>query len=185
MIVSKARHRGDILEFTIKNTNHLFVSGATFNMFVRGEDWKAENERSSSSSSSSNGGKNNAFGMQHSDENGAAGSSATATVTTPINRDEYTSSESLPHKLHGNSKNVNSNHISISINRFVHRHQQQVSACIIIFAVLKRKYRRKQNHTLKHTLNALAANKLLNVIIGYIPRMSIFRVKKKSKNNRK
>lgn len=44
---------------------------------------------------------------------------------------------------------------------------------------MKRKYRRKQNHTLKHTLNALAANKLLNVIIGYIPRMNIFRVKKK------
>lgn len=96
-------------------------------MFVRGEDWKAENERSSSSNS----GRNNAFGMQHSDDNGAAGSSAA--VTTPINRDEYTSSESIPHKLHGNGKNVNSNHISISINRFVHRHQQQVSACIISF----------------------------------------------------
>ncbi|XP_055312602.1 uncharacterized protein LOC129574537 [Sitodiplosis mosellana] len=115
--LSKARHRGDILEFTIKSTNNLFVSGATFNMFVRGEDWKAENERSSGSSGRSNAGG----GMQHTDDM-AAGSSTT--ITTPTNRDVHTSSESL-HKLH--SKNVNSNHISISINRFIHRHQQQQS----------------------------------------------------------
>lgn len=122
-IVSKARHRGDILEFTIKNNNHLSVSGATFNMFVRGEDWKAENERGGSSSA-----KSSAGGMHIVDN--ASSAAAADTTTTTTNRDEQnfgTSSDAF-HKLHSNSKNVNSNHISISINRFVHRHQQQVNA---------------------------------------------------------
>lgn len=128
--MSKARHRGDILEFTIKNNNHLSVSGATFNMFVRGEDWIAENEpnllmRSGSGSSDRSNVKS---GGMHSDEN-----MSMSTVSTSMNaKDEQniaTSSDSL-HKVHGNSNskivNNNNNHLSISINRFVHRHQQQV-----------------------------------------------------------
>lgn len=50
-IVSKARHRGDILEFTIKNNHHLSVVGATFYLFVRGDAWIADNGRDQSSSS--------------------------------------------------------------------------------------------------------------------------------------
>lgn len=60
LTVSKARHRGDILEFTIKNNEHLSISGVTFNLFVRGGDWlEDENEPnllSRGPASASNGG---------------------------------------------------------------------------------------------------------------------------------
>lgn len=129
--MSKARHRGDILEFTIKNNNHLSVSGATFNLYVRGEDWINENEPNIWMR---NGHLNNArsnVGGIHIDENAMS----TSTVSTGALDDHNlaTSSETI-HKIHGNGKNVNNNHISISINRFVHRHQQQVSACIHSFS---------------------------------------------------
>lgn len=132
--VSKARHRGDILEFTIKNNNHLSVSGATFNMFVRGEDWLAENDPNLWNLHVG-GGKMTTGGI-HIEEN-------VSTMSAATGHDEHsltTSSDSF-HKLHSNGKNVNNNQISISINRFVHRHQQQVSTCIhfvfcfILFAI--------------------------------------------------
>lgn len=128
--VSKARHRGDILEFTIKNNNHLSVSGATFNLYVRGEDWIGENEpnvwtRSSSSGSVNNVRSSHSTGM-HIDDTTVTGPSTASTVA---HRDEHNLASFTDsfHKLHGNNKNANNNRISISINRFVHRHQQQVS----------------------------------------------------------
>lgn len=90
--VSKARHRGDILEFTVKNNQHLSVVEAAFYLYVRGEDWIFDNDptllanygRSSNSKSSSGGSIN----------------------------DEVTHT--------GNKQ------IAISLNRFIHRHPQQV-----------------------------------------------------------
>ncbi|XP_031634913.1 uncharacterized protein LOC116348153 [Contarinia nasturtii] len=132
--LSKARHRGDILEFTVKNNNHLSVSGATFNMYVRGEDWLAENEpnllmRSGNGGGGGGGGdrSNVKTGVMNSDEN-APMSTASTSMSTRDEQNIATSSDSL-HKVHGNSKivNNNNNHLSISINRFVHRHQQQQS----------------------------------------------------------
>lgn len=123
--MSKARHRGDILEFTIKNSNHLSVSGAIFNMFVRGEDWLSENESSlwirSGNGAGDSGAKSNTGGI----ENVVGSSTASATAQDETRTSFSTSADSF-HKSHGKGKNVNNNHISISINRFVHRHQQQV-----------------------------------------------------------
>lgn len=149
--VSKARHRGDILEFTIKNNNHLSVSGATFNLYVRGEDWIGENEpnvwtRSSSSSAAAAGSANNvrsshSAGM-HIDDTTATGPSTASTVIQHRDEHNLASFSDSFHKLHGNNKNANNNRISISINRFVHRHQQQVSeqaiypACICIYSFI-------------------------------------------------
>lgn len=84
ILVSKARHRGDILEFTIKNNHYLTISSATFHLYVHGEEWRAENEAANPTSAS---GQNNRY---------------------------------------HNNKAANGNNLSISINRFVHRHQQQV-----------------------------------------------------------
>lgn len=84
ILVSKARHRGDILEFTIKNNHYLTISSATFHLYVHGEEWRTENEAANPTS-----------------------------VSGQSNR-------------YHNNKAANGNNLSISINRFVHRHQQQV-----------------------------------------------------------
>lgn len=122
--VSKARHRGDILEFTIKTSNHLAVNGAIFNLFVRGEDWIRENDPNllrgrittasnsdgsssivdGTSSKSATNGRDDTIGVNASGGGGGSGSS---------------------HKHNSSNKNTNHNQLSISINRFVHRNPMQ------------------------------------------------------------
>ncbi|KAG4070249.1 hypothetical protein HA402_009812 [Bradysia odoriphaga] len=41
--VSKARHRGDILEFTIHHSSNLAISEAIFHLHIHGDDWITEN----------------------------------------------------------------------------------------------------------------------------------------------
>lgn len=41
--VSKARHRGDILEFSIHRSNNLAIGEAIFHLYIRGQDWIADN----------------------------------------------------------------------------------------------------------------------------------------------
>lgn len=143
-VVSKARHRGDILEFTIKNNNHLSVSSATFNLYVRGEDWISEHEpnvwtRSSSASGNGNNARSSHTANMHIDDTTVLEpSTASATVHRDDQHNLASLSESF-HKLHGSNKNVNNNHhrISISINRFVHRHQQQVSERVSIHSTFR------------------------------------------------
>lgn len=111
--VSKARHRGDILEFTIKNDQHLSVSSATFYLFVHGEDWISENEPTLLARLNSNRSKS----KRGTDDESSISSITTSSVTSPIESDETV------HK----SPNNNKQPLSISINRFVHRHPQQVT----------------------------------------------------------
>lgn len=117
--MSKARHRGDILEFTIKDNNHLAVSGATFNLYVRGDDWIRENEPNL---------LKNRYTPNSSDNNGERDivSSIDGTKSVTDNIQESTDSGSI-YKQNVNYKNLNNNQISISINRFIHRNPIQQS----------------------------------------------------------
>lgn len=110
--VSKARHRGDILEFTIKDNNHLAVSGAIFNLFVHGEDWINEN-------------KPNLLKDRHvfdsiGGEEAADGSTGAKSAIDDVHEamnGHGGAGDSGTSRNHANSKSQ----LSISINRFVHR----------------------------------------------------------------
>lgn len=115
--VSKARHRGDILEFTIKANNHLAVSGAIFNLFVRGEDWIRENEPGLLK------GRFAAAGASL--DGSVVDVSASSSGNGNDDSNGHSASGGSFYKHNSNNKNVNNNQLSISINRFVHRNPQQ------------------------------------------------------------
>lgn len=188
--MSKVRHHGDILEFTTKNNNHLYVSDATFNLFVRGEDWLTENDpnlwtrssnaapetSSSKQKGSGNVGDSGASVLGSSMASASASEPATATATARDEHNNFATSSDSFHKLHSNSKNVNNkyNHISISINRFVHRHQQQVSAYVIyLFSTFNQQptnqinihVHSNQMYNLYIRIYTYSANKLLTIMI--------------------
>lgn len=120
--VSKARHRGDILEFTIKDNNHLAVSGATFNLFVHGEDWIRENEPSLVKDRFIASASASADGMV---DVTAQSSTASKSDNGHDDSNGYSASVGSFYKHNSNNKNVNNNQLSISINRFVHRNPTQ------------------------------------------------------------
>lgn len=83
------------------------MSGATFNLFVHGEDWIRENDP-------------NLLKEHHIADD-------TSHTGNADNLNGYSASGGFFYKQNNNNKNLNSNHLSISINRFVHRNPAQQS----------------------------------------------------------
>lgn len=110
--VSKARHRGDILEFTIKDNNHLAVSGAIFNLFVRGEDWIDENKPNLLKDRH----VSDSVGGEEAADVSTGGKSAIDDVHDALNGHRG-AGDSGTSRNHASGKSQ----LSISINRFVHR----------------------------------------------------------------